>query len=149
MPRDTKGKAQGGDQTMSDVGMTDMKRSNAEKKAVETNVMEKGPEYPYGLKVHLDHEGMKKCGIDEMPEVGGEVHMRAKAHVVSARSEKRDGGEERHLELQITHLGIHHKPDGMKSQDQGGSGKTPEAGKVTAKKGSTTGDDASYGRKRH
>jgi hypothetical protein len=41
------------------------------------------------------------------------------------------------------HLGLTHKADGMKSEDQAGSGKTESAGKVTEKA------RASYGRKRH
>jgi hypothetical protein len=41
------------------------------------------------------------------------------------------------------HLGLTHKPDEMKSEDQGGKGKKEEAGHVTEKAG------ASYGRKRH
>lgn len=127
MPRDTKGKA---------VPMAHMERTKAEKKEREKamDVQSDAPDYPYGLRIHLDHDGMKKCGIADMPEVGGEVQLHAKAHVTSARMEKREGSEdERHLELQITHLGVHHKADGMKSEDQGGSGKTPNAGKVTDK----------------
>jgi hypothetical protein len=145
MPRDTKGRAKG-DETVSTAGLADMRRSNSEKEAVAENMAEKGPEYPHGMRVQLDHDSMKKCGMDSMPEVGSEVHLHAKARVVGARAE---GDDHRHLEMQITHLGVHHKPDGMKSQDQAGSGKTPDAGKVTAKKGSTTGDSAKYGRKRH
>lgn len=109
MPRDTNGKATKPETAMDDAGMAHMERTKAEKKEIEKGyaVQESGPDYPYGLRIHLDHDGLKKVGIEEMPEVGGEVHIRAKAHVVGARSEKREGGEERHLELQITHLGVH------------------------------------------
>jgi hypothetical protein len=44
------------------------------------------------------------------------------------------------------------KPDGFKSEDQSGSGKTPNAGKVTEKDGAKPGKTAkepSYSRKRH
>ena len=41
------------------------------------------------------------------------------------------------------HLGLTHKADNMKSEDQGGKAKGEYAGHVTAKAG------ASYGRKRH
>ena len=154
MPRDIKGKAKG-DETMSAVNMTDMRRTNAAKKDVAVNAATNsdGPEYPYGLKVHLDHNSMKKMGMKDMPGVGSEVMMHSKAHVVGARAEKREGrDEERHVELQITHLGVHPKTDGMKSQDQAGSGKTPDAGKVTEKKGAKPGytkPEPAYGRKRH
>lgn len=142
MPRDTKGKAQKPDDA---IGMVHMER--AKKKGEEPY---DGSKYPYGLRVHVDHEGLKKLDMDELSQVGHAVELRAKAQVMGVRSEQReDGTHERHLEMQITHLGVHHKPDGMKSEDQGGSERTPTAGKVTAKKGSTTGDDASYTRKRH
>lgn len=151
MPRDTKGKP---------VKMAHMERTKAEKKEREKDyaIADSGPDYPYGLRVNLDHDGLKKVGMEDMPEVGSEVHLQAKAHVVSARSEKREGSEERHLEMQITHLGVHHKPDDMKSEDQSASGsKKPEAGHVTDKgnkgggdkaKEKGTGKDAYYGRKR-
>lgn len=154
MPRNTSGKAVK-DESMEDAGMTHMRR---EKKKGEEHIG--GDEkYPYGLRVHVDHEGLKKLDMNELPQVGHSVEMRAKAQVMGVHMEDGPDGEKRHrLEMQITHLGIHHKPDGMKSQDQGGSGKTPEAGHVTDKgnkgggdtaKEKMTGKDASYGRKRH
>lgn len=149
MPRDTKGKAiePGAD-------MVHMKRESKEDK----DGVGAAP-YPYGLRMHLDHDGMKKVGMHDMPGVGDEIELRARARVTGASSEAIDGktDEHRRVEMQITHLGVHHKADGMKSEDQGGSGKA-EAGHVTEKKGATGGDtkkekatgkDASYGRKRH
>jgi hypothetical protein len=156
MPRDIKGKPVGGkgDQTMSDVAMTDMRRSNTREKdsGVNATSNDDGPQYPMGLKVHLDHESMKKMGMKEMPGVGAEVGFHGKAHVTAARAEKREGDDEtRHVELQISHLGLHHKPDGMTGQDQAGSSKTPNAGKVTEKKPASagaTGKEPNYSRKR-
>jgi len=61
------------------------------------------------------------------------------------------------LKTLFSHTGESHKADGMKSEDQGGSGKAG-AGHVTEKKSasggdtkkeSSTGKDAHYGRKRH
>jgi len=112
MPRDTSGKP---------VEMAHMARSKEEKKRQmePMNVRESGPDYPYGLRVDLDHEGMKKIGMDEMPEVGGEVSLHAKAHVVSARSEKREGEEDhRSVGLQITHLGIHHEESKKEEKEE-------------------------------
>ena len=158
MPRDTKGKPVGGDQTMSDVNMTDMRRTNKRERdsGVNATSNDDGPEYPYGLRIHLDHESMKKLGMKDMPEVGSEVGFHGKAHVTGARAEKREGSDDtRHVELQMTHLGIHHKADGMKGEDQGGKSKTPNAGKVTEKKPASGGDTAKepkqpyYGRKRN
>ena len=133
------------DPTLEKAGeMVHMERTKAEKKALEEGLTSphSGPDYPYGLRLHLDHDGLKKVGIAEMPDVGREVHIRAKAHVTAAGSEKREGGEERHLELQVTHLGISHKADGFKDEDQGGSGKAG-AGHVTERK------EPNYSRKRN
>jgi hypothetical protein len=153
MPRDKHGKPVG-DETMSEAGMAHMKREKktSGNKAMAGSMDE--PPYPYGLKIHLDHEDLKKAGIESMPEVGGDVHLRAKARVVGARAEKTEGdSERRHLELQITHLGVHHAPDGMKSQAQGGSGKTASVGKPSTDKGregaGKTAKEPSYARKRH
>ena len=141
MPRDVKGKAQKPD---ADGGMAHMDRK------ADKDEIGGVSKYPYGLRVRVDHEGLKKLNMDELPQVGHPVELRAKAQVMGVRAEQReDGKEERHLEMQITHLGIHHEADGMTGEDQGGSGKTPEAGKVTAKKGSTTGDSPNYSRKRN
>ncbi|MCA8018087.1 capsid staple protein [Burkholderia metallica] len=148
MPRDTKGKP------VKDDGMVHMER-----KAKGDNMLGAGSKYPHGLRVHVDHEGLKKLDMDELPQVGHSVEMRAKAQVMGVHMEEGEDGQPRHrLEMQITHMGLHHKSDGMKSEDQGGSGKTPEAGHVTDKgnkgggdtaKEKMTGKDASYGRKRH
>lgn len=122
-----------------------MERTKAEKKEANGLVMPKseGPDYPYGLRIHLNQEDLQKIGMNDMPEAGNEVHLHAKARVSSVSSDQRDGGkEERRMELQITHLGIHHKADGMKSEDQGGKEKV-SAGHVTEKR------EPHYGRKRH
>lgn len=68
----------------------------------------KPEKYPYGLRINLDHEALKKLGFKSMPKVGEEVALEALAHVVSAHvSEHIDGKEpNRNVELQITHLGI-------------------------------------------
>lgn len=147
MPRDTKGKP------IKDDDMVHM-----EHKAKGDNMLGAGSKYPHGLRVHVDHEGLKKLDMDELPQVGHSVEMRAKAQVMGVHMDEGEDGQPRHrLEMQITHMGIHHKPDGMKSEDQGGSGKA-SAGHVTEKKGasggdtkkeSSTGKDAHYGRKRH
>ena len=145
MPRDTKGKPIRGDESMEAGGMADMKRTPSEKKGENKAMAEpyKGPDYPYGTRIHLDHESLKKVGMTDLPEIGHEVEIRAKAHVSSASAEKREGEEERrHLELQITHLGISHKADNMKGEDQGGKAKRAKAGHVTDK-------EPSYSRKRH
>lgn len=123
MPRDIRGKPVL-PPSAEKSGMSHMLRTKEDKKGENIIGRDSGPDYPYGLRLHIDHDGMKKLGMKELPEVGHEVHIRAKAHVSSASSEKQEGQEDHHrLELQITHLGIAHKADGFKAEDQGGSGK--------------------------
>lgn len=98
MPRDTSGKPV----------LVDMARSKEDKKRENMPIArESGPDYPYGLRFDLDHAGLKKMGMKDLPEIGKEIHMHVKAHVASASSEKREGGEEnKRVGLQITHLGM-------------------------------------------
>lgn len=64
------------------------------------------PKYPWGLELRLSDEVIKKLG-KELPQVGGEVTITAKAIVtgVNARQEA-DGDTEASAELQITAMDI-------------------------------------------
>lgn len=108
MPRDTSGKPV----------MMDMQRSKEEKKRENMPVERSSvPDYPYGLRVDLDHEGLKKLGFKDLPEVGHEIEFHAKAHVTSSNASKHEGEEERrNVGIQITHLGIKHKEEEGKEE---------------------------------
>jgi hypothetical protein len=67
-----------------------------------------GDEYPHGLKVRLDHESMKKLGMDELPQVGKKMHVHGKGVVTSVSSHKSDKHEDRHVEIQLHHMGVEH-----------------------------------------
>lgn len=71
-----------------------------------------GPEYPWGLCINLGPEELKKLGIEELPEVGAEIHIDAQAKVTSI-SERED--DERRVELQIT--AIHLNEGGEAEED--------------------------------
>jgi len=61
-------------------------------------------EYPYGLRLRLTEEDMKKIGLD-MPKVGEMVHIMAMTKVVSVHAhDSEDGGASQGVELQITHM---------------------------------------------
>lgn len=64
------------------------------------------PEYPYGLVIELEEDGLQKLGIDTMPEVGKTVMVMARADVQSVSENKTKEGERRRLSLQITDLAI-------------------------------------------
>jgi len=74
-----------------------------------------GDEYPHGLRLHLDHESLNKLGMDDMPEVGKEMHVHGKGVVTSVSQHKSDKHHDRHVEIQLHHMGVEH--DGPKMDE--------------------------------
>jgi len=70
--------------------------------------MDSRDNFPYGLRVELDHEGMKKLGMKTLPKVGSKHRLMAHAHVTSSSEHQSEGdkGPRRSLSMQITHLGL-------------------------------------------
>ncbi len=64
--------------------------------------------YPYGLRIELDHEGMKKLGMKKLPKVGSKHKITAHAHVVSASESHHEGDKKsnRSASMQITHMAL-------------------------------------------
>lgn len=61
--------------------------------------------YPYGLRISLGHEELKKLGITSLPTVGAKMCIDADVSVIAVRSEEEaEGGVENHVELQITSM---------------------------------------------
>lgn len=89
--------------------MADMKRvekAEKESKAEHATAADKREDYPYGLRIELDHEGMKKLGMKKLPKVGSLMKLAAHAKVTSAResSDEGDTSPRRSASMQITHL---------------------------------------------
>jgi hypothetical protein len=67
-------------------------------------------EYPYSLRMDLDHETLGKLGMTELPDVGSQVRIHAKAKVHSVSEDARDGEDggkpRRRASLQITHMKV-------------------------------------------
>lgn len=68
-------------------------------------------DYPYGLRIDLDNEGLDKLGLTEMPKVGTTVKLSAKAVVKRTSHDESDEGEgeskpRKSVCLQITHLSV-------------------------------------------
>lgn len=66
-------------------------------------------EYPWGLRISLDNETIKRLGIDAkaMPSVGDIIAVVGMAKVCSVSSHSSDGNEQRSsIDLQITDLGL-------------------------------------------
>lgn len=90
--------------------MVSLKRTKADRKKQEERykVTSTGEDYPYETRLHLDHEMMDKLGI-EMPKVGSEVHIHARARVNSTSHNTENGGKPRKsMSLQMTHMRLKH-----------------------------------------
>jgi hypothetical protein len=87
--------------------MVSMKLSAKEAKAEVSPSAMKAPEYPWGLRLRLDEEALKKLGIKDLPAVESTGEIYAKCYVSSASSsDSEGGGQHRSLELQITDLSL-------------------------------------------
>jgi hypothetical protein len=95
------------------MAMVDMKRSKEERADADEAMnkpMEQEP-YPYGLHVELDHDSLKKLGVDQLPKVGSKLKIHAHGHVVSAeeREHEHDGGKKhRHVRVQLRQMEVEH-----------------------------------------
>lgn len=73
------------------------------------------PRYPYGLCLHLGNDEIEKLKLTQVPDVGTEVMITAKAFVKSTSAyETQTDGMSRSAELQITALElgpVQQKPD--------------------------------------
>ena len=61
-------------------------------------------DYPYGLRIHLDENSIKKLGIKDLPDVKDGVGVKANAKVINSGTSSSEDGTKRYLELQITHM---------------------------------------------
>lgn len=73
-----------------------------------------GPTYPWGLKLDLNNDAIKKLDITELPKVGTYMTVTARACVVGVRSSERENHEDRSIELQIEELGLAKEGKSMK-----------------------------------
>lgn len=64
------------------------------------------PAYPYGLCITLDAEQLNKLGITALPEVGGQMMIKAKAYVKSTSAYETQGGQDMSMKLQITDIDL-------------------------------------------
>jgi hypothetical protein len=95
------------------MGMTSLKISKKEAKSeakLASPYMEQ-ERYPYGLRLDLNDETLKKLGITSLPAVGGTIMFEAKAKVVGSRQSATQDSENRSIELQITDIDIDFEGD--------------------------------------
>ncbi len=68
-----------------------------------------GPDYPWGLCIHLDKDELEKAGIKELPDVGSTVMIQVQAKVTQVRqsaSDRPGSEEESSVDFQITDLAM-------------------------------------------
>lgn len=83
-----------GDDVVPNVGFSN-KGLNEEK--------ESEKEYPYCLRIYLGPEELKNLGINELPNLGVELDLLAKAKVVELRSDEKHGNT---MTIQITDMAV-------------------------------------------
>lgn len=84
--------------------MIDMKRKVESDRAT-LMAPEMTEEYPYGLRISLGNEELKKLGIAELPAIDTEMKLTALVCVTSVSSSEYQSGEpHKHVELQIEQM---------------------------------------------
>lgn len=97
-----------------DAVLVSMKRSQkADKEAMGgPSLSSKGENYPYGLRIDLGHEEMKKLGMKKLPKAGAMHKFTAHAKVTRAQeSISEESGKRRSMNLQIMKMKFHPTTD--------------------------------------
>lgn len=90
-----------------DIPMTNMKMSAKEAREDMEPSMPDSPKYPWGLRITLNDEELKKLGVNQLPQAGSEMLIYAAVNVTeSATMDTMDGGKSMRMELQITDLAL-------------------------------------------
>ena len=73
---------------------------------IDSNEMYDEPMYSYGLCISLGKEELEKLGIQQLPQAGSEMMLKAKAYVKTVRESQEKDGVEQNVELQICAMAI-------------------------------------------
>ena len=65
------------------------------------------PKFFHGLRLHLEEGALAKLELEEMPEVGKEMELKAIVKVVDVGVDEDKDGQRRHMSLQITSMALH------------------------------------------
>ncbi len=90
---------------MQDLKIT-KKEAKSKSEAMAVSSYEDQERYPYGLRLDLNDDTLKKLGITKLPAVGTVLMFEAKAKVVGSRQSATVESDNRSIELQITHLDL-------------------------------------------
>lgn len=85
--------------------MKSMKLSKSESsETMPVEAKQDSPAYPYGLRLELNDETMKKLGLEELPEVGETMALTAKVVVERVSQNDTKEGKRQDMSLQITDM---------------------------------------------
>lgn len=83
--------------------MKDMKMSPSETLDAGPTVMS-GSDYPYGLRITLDEQALKKIEFNPLPAVGQTMILQARVRVTDVSAHEGEDGTNRSVSFQITDL---------------------------------------------
>lgn len=86
--------------------MINMKSNEKQSATLLSEAQSNEPDYPYGLRISLDEESLKKLGITDLPEVGQAMTLQARVEVVSVSQYEHTEGKSRDMSLQITDMAL-------------------------------------------
>lgn len=117
--------------------LVSMERETGEALAAPAMPYQPNP-YPYGLRLNLTHEELKRLGYEELPPAGTEVRIEAIGVVTRAASEDPDAdGDIDYLcvEIQIKELGVEEEgEDGEDDEDEEAEHRRGRAGRMYGEK---------------
>lgn len=89
--------------------MKSMKMDKAAKKTMLGEAKYEPPEYPYGLRISLDGDSMKKLVMPEGCKVGDKLQMMAMVEIMSMSEHQGEGDKEprKSMDMQITDMEVH------------------------------------------
>lgn len=75
--------------------------------------------YPWGTSLYLETETLDVLGLDELPAVGEEMLVVAKARVTGVNQRETEDGQNRNVDLQLTDMDVR-QPEGPSIEDMAG-----------------------------
>lgn len=96
--------------------MKDMKVTRDERKEYPMDMPKE--DYPYGLRLHLDDESLKKLALENLPELGTEMKLTAVVVVKGKSMSEHENHKHKNLELQITEMDLKSKDTREKNPEK-------------------------------
>lgn len=99
--------------------MINMEMTPEERADYEGSIAVEAPKYPYGLRLYLDDEVVKKLGISELPSIDQTMMVVARVKVVGVSSDKQYGDIQKDcIQLQITDMELKGDSEAKSREDK-------------------------------